>query len=87
MVFEETAGATLESAHLEPLVGSRSQSPGTFRCLTIERSDPSSLKPASEASPVPCLKEPFKYSAGFESVDAKCSKKVWDTFFNVAPNG
>ena len=24
MVFEETAGATLELAHLEPLVGSRS---------------------------------------------------------------
>ena len=69
MVFEETAGATLESAHLEPLVGSRSQSPGTSLALTPKRSDPSSLKPASEASPVPCLKEPFKYSAGFESVD------------------
>ena len=27
------------------------------------------LQTASEASPVPCLKEPFKYSAAFKSVD------------------
>ena len=30
-------------------------------------------EPASEASPVPCLKEPFKYDAGFETVDASLS--------------
>ena len=27
-------------------------------------------EPASEASPVPCLREPFKYDAAFETVDA-----------------
>ena len=51
---------------LDKVVGSHSKSPGTFLVLTPKHSDPSSLKPASEASPVPCLKEPFKYDTTFE---------------------
>ena len=54
---------------LDKVAGSHSKSPGTFLVLTPKHSDPSSLKPASEASPVLCLKEPFKYGTVLESVD------------------
>ena len=51
------------------MVNSRRKSPGTVQPLTAGCSDPSSLKPASEASPVPCLKEPFKNDMVFGSGD------------------
>ena len=70
MVFEEAARLshqygqrwTMASA-LTPKV------PAQFQCLTIGCSDPPSPKPASEAPPVPCLKELVQYITGFGSED------------------
>jgi hypothetical protein len=70
MVFEEAARLShqlgqrwTQASALTPKVPAQSQ------VLTLRRSDPSSPKPASEASPVPCLKEHMQYITALESED------------------
>ena len=71
MVFEEAARLSYQLRQLWPQASALT--PKVPAQSDVSPSDAQTHRlsePASEASPVPCLKEPFKYDAGFETVDA-----------------